>query len=102
MVLRPVLLGGLLINRLTYRVMPGPRRAWSGLPLGATTHDQKPMFKRQRWILNPETNRLEKEPIKLHQLLMPVVVLSLMWIGISTVIYEVMPKPSETPHYGRK
>ena len=60
------------------------------------------MFKKQSWTLNPETNRLEKEPIKLHQLLMPVVVLSLMWIGASVVILQAFPNPPETTHYGRK
>jgi len=34
-VLRAVLLGRLLIHCLTHSVMPGPRRAWSGLPFGA-------------------------------------------------------------------
>ena len=37
-------MGRLLINCLTYRVMPGPRRAWSGLaPDGAITHDHNQM-----------------------------------------------------------
>ena len=45
-----------------------------------------------KYKLNPKTNKLEEQPIQLWQLLLPLVVLSVMWLGGSVAFFQLMPK----------